>query len=164
MSNPFDQNPWKQSGQQEPPYGSAYDSQGNPPYGSAYGNSAQQHTTPGMNPIGYNNAWAGESNKTEYANNNAWSAPSQNAVQPQDAYQYTGTAYGNQSQQAGSAYSTTPAHLHVMNKPDNESVGPDAWDGEVYHTPNKWRFVLRFVLLLASIGHLGFAAGARPVS
>lgn len=168
MSNPLDQNPWKG----EPQYNNA----GNPPYGNAYENTTTTNQpAAGFSSTGYYNAWTQESNKTEYTtnNNNAWdSTPSHyqqvppqspyaanNSVQPQqDAYRYTGTPYGNQSNQPN-AYSQ-PNKQQQQNK---QSAGPDPWNGEVYHTPNKWRFWLRFVLLLASIGHLGFAAGARPV-
>lgn len=163
MSNTFGQSDsWNQKPQQhEPPYGSAYDNTSNT---TAYNN----------------NAWAGESNKTEYNNNNvvnAWdSTPQQPTTSqsaygnqqqstmptPQSAYQYSGTPHGNQSLQQGNAYSAaTPAN---QTQPMKESVGPDPWKGEVYHRPNKWRLLFRFILLLASIGHLGFAAGARPVS
>lgn len=184
MSNPFEQNPW----QQEPRCNNAYQSEGNPPYGNAYeSNTTNPPTGGGFSSTGNNNAWEHrESNKTEYtANNNAWdttpahyqqapSSPyaSNNAVRPQpqqqDAYQYTGTPYGNQSgNHQANAYSQqteTSHHQQQQQQQNKPSAGPDPWNGEVYHTPNKWRFWFRFVLLLASIGHLGFAAGARPYS
>lgn len=183
MSNPFEQNPW----QQDPRYNNAYQSDGNPPYGNAYENNTTMNasTGGGFSSTGYNNAWEHrESNKTEYtANINAWDttptqyqqAPSSpyalnNSVRPQqqDAYQYTGTPYGNQfGNNQGNAYSQqneSSLHQQQQQQQNKPSVGPDPWNGEIYHAPNKWRFWLRFVLLLASIGHLGFAAGAAPVS
>ncbi|KAI9469789.1 MAG: hypothetical protein EXX96DRAFT_587452 [Benjaminiella poitrasii] len=196
MSNPFEQNnPW-QGNNQPPPqppgprYGNAYES--NPPHGNAYETSSypannyqqqpqQQQSLPKFSATGYNNAWE-ESNKTQYENN-SWNSPTPEPMLPpqspyathtvpptnNDAYQYTGTAYGNQPQMAGNAYSAQPAPPSPLpaTKPGEEaqmSAAPDPWNGEVYHTPNKWRFWTRFGLLIVSIGHLGFAAGARPYS
>jgi hypothetical protein len=183
MSNPFDQNPWQNSQQQEgggPRYGNAYESNSNPPYGNAYEQPSsytpQQQNSDTISPFsatGYNNAWSrGESNKTEYNNNDNFNSVSPQPQHQQDAYQYTGTRYGNQAYQSGAYSAAPPAEQETYqqspqptnnSKPNNESVGPDVWNGEIYHTPNKWRFWLRFVMFLASIGHLGFAAGARPV-
>jgi hypothetical protein len=159
--NPIDHNPWNQK-PNEPVYGNAYE---NPPQNS-------------INTPVYNNTWGTESNKTEYNNNNmnAWDSTPQTSQSPymnsnsvnqqpmsptQDAYKYSGTPYGNQNIQ-GNAYSATPAQQ--PDRPITQSAGPEPWKGEVYHKPTKWRLLLRFILLLASIGHLGFAAGARPVS
>ncbi|KAK4520275.1 uncharacterized protein ATC70_008408 [Mucor velutinosus] len=192
MSNPFDQNPWQSGSQQNtsgPRFGNAYDDE--PAYGNAYNSN---NAMPGFSTTGYNNAWGDESNKTQYDTNAYSSPPppqahpaqspydtAQNGPPPQspyggnqslpgnnDAYRYTGTPYGNQTLQAGGAAgypqnSPTPSNA----KPSATTVSsaePDPWNGETYHTPNKWRFWFRFGILLTSIGHLGFAAGARPYS
>lgn len=191
MSNPFDQNPWQSSSQQNPSgprFGNAYDDE--PAYGNAY--SSTNNNMPGFSSTGYNNAW-GESNKTQYDTDVYNSPPPSQAHPPQspygtaqnmppsqspyggnqslssnnDAYRYSGTPYGNQTLQAGGTGYPPNSPTVSNTKPSAtpaSSAGPDPWNGETYHTPSKWRFWFRFVILLASIGHLGFAAGARPVS
>ncbi|KAI8637093.1 hypothetical protein BD408DRAFT_425100 [Parasitella parasitica] len=189
MSNPFEQNPWQSSNQQTasgPRFGNAYDDQ--PAYGGAY-DGAGGNNMAGFSATGYNNAWGDESNKTQYDSNiynsqaNSSQSPygmAQNmpfshppydgnqALPKNDAYQYTGTPYGNQSLHASNAAyppnSPAPSNSKPNGTATSSSAGPDPWNGEAYHIPNKWRFWFRFVILLASIGHLGFAAGARPYS
>lgn len=160
MSNPFD-NPWQNNNNKNGPvYGNAYEDDTN----QSYYNPTMNTTSPVP---GYtnNNAWT-ESNKTQYE---------QPAV---DAYQYSGTPYGNQQNQFSSnnVYSNTtaspqPAHLSTPQpeyvKPTDShtpSISNTVTASNPYHRPDKWRVLLRFIILVCSIGHLGFAAGARPVS
>ncbi|KAI9277614.1 hypothetical protein BY458DRAFT_504603 [Sporodiniella umbellata] len=117
-----------------------------PRYGNAYEDNVQH------------NAWA-ESNKTEQE------VPIQAPSPAQNAYQYSGTPYGN-PQQTNNAYTATtataqetPVAQHAPPKQSIESNTPVA-----FREPTQWWFWLRFVTFLASIGHLGFAAGARPYS
>lgn len=188
--NPWQSN--SQQNTSGPRYGNAYDDE--PAYSDAYNINNNNSTMPGFNTTGYNNAWGGnESNKTQYDTNVYNSPPqthpnqspygtAQNMLPPppqvpyggnqslpshNDAYRYTGTPYGNQTlHDSGTGYPpTSPTSSNTKpNATLTPSAGPDPWNGEIYHPPNKWRFWLRFVILLASIGHLGFAAGARPVS
>ncbi|KAI8968379.1 hypothetical protein BDF20DRAFT_828270 [Mycotypha africana] len=137
------------------------------------------------------NAWqqsAQESNKTLAEDDivdhgrNAWST---NSPQPQtiNAYQYSGTAYGNTPTMAHTnAYSNQPAARMDADHPDDANnkleTSNDASkkkkkkdndfldnamkkDGSL---PSKIRLLLRFILLVAAVGHLGFAAGASPFS
>lgn len=139
MSNPFTQN--QAQGQTQ---GQA---QG-PRFGNAY--ETEPSRLPPMSATGYNNAWGNESNKTEYTA----PMPEPIHIEPpiQSAYKYTGTPYANQEHQ----YSPVATQ-------EGKSVGPKPWNGETYRPPNKGRLWVRFILLLGSVGHLGFAAGARPV-
>jgi hypothetical protein len=188
MSNSVDQNPWQNQPTNGPRFGNAYESEPiNSPYGNTYGQTTMPQ--PGVSSSGYNNAWSHkESNKTEYLNDGTnmqyiptYPPPQQNsspydtsAYSPmpakQDAYQYSGTAYGNQPQPTGSAYSSVPVVDNPTKPvgPTNQSTtmvtaGPKPWNGEIYHRPSISRLCLRFIILLAGIGHLGFAAGAQPV-
>ncbi|KAI8050006.1 hypothetical protein BDF21DRAFT_432770 [Thamnidium elegans] len=165
MSNPFNENPWQESG---PRFGNAYESTNNPAHINTYQQPihappSPSNYMPAYNTTGYNNTWGTESNKTEYPPQSAYDGHNMAPppIQP-NAYQYTGTPYGNPSYQTN-VPSVTPLPPHHPTKPTG-SVGPEPWTGEVYHPPSKWNFWLRFLLLLASIGHLGFAAGARPYS
>ncbi|KAI8886375.1 hypothetical protein K501DRAFT_309919 [Backusella circina FSU 941] len=177
MSNPFGQNPWE-SNNSGPAYGNAYEddqttatrygNQNQQAYNSAY-STYQTNNVPTNNNYGQpTNAW--ESNKTEYpANNgnNAWEGPNsppisqtpvqQSALVSQDAYRYTGTPYGNQPPQV-----TT--NLNQNEKEANNNLISATEPEREYHTPNKWRFWYRFLTLITSVGHLGFAAGAEPYS
>lgn len=141
MSNPFSQS--------QPPQG--------PRYGNAYDTTPNTYEQPVALPpfsaTGYNNAWGEESNKTEY---NTAPMPAPIHFEPpiqQSAYKYAGTPYANQEH---------PVYSPVATQ-EGKPVGPDPWNGETYQPPSKGRFWLRFIILLASVGHLGFAAGARPV-
>lgn len=164
MSNPLNENPWQESG---PRFGNAYENTNNPVHPNTYQQPIHappqpSNYMPAYSTSGYNNAWGTESNKTEYPPQSAYDGHNMAPppMQP-NAYQYTGTPYGNPSHQT-SVPSVTPHPSHHSTKPTG-SVGPEPWTGEVYRPPSQWNFWLRFVLLLASIGHLGFAAGARPV-
>ncbi|KAI8645807.1 hypothetical protein BD408DRAFT_337958 [Parasitella parasitica] len=104
------------------------------------------------------NSWQ-ESNKTLQEHDFSSNAPQQ----PVNAYQYAGTAYGNTSSPqpthtpapAAAPISTTPAKLETTNSP---AIGND---GDL---PSKIRLILRIVLFVFAVGHLGFAAGASPFS
>lgn len=169
MSNPFD-NPWQKNNNQAyngPVYGNAYEDDTNQGYYNAPMSMPNPQPVPGYTnePV---NAWGqAESNKTQY--------------EPPvlDAYQYSGTAYGNQSNFASNtnAYSNNnpvtpspqPAHLSTPQpeyaKPiDTPSISNTVTASDPYRRPNKWRVLLRFIMFICSVGHLGFAAGARPVS
>ncbi|KAI8977653.1 hypothetical protein BDF20DRAFT_805131, partial [Mycotypha africana] len=184
MSNPFESNPWQSSntggGGSGPIYGNAYDNEPTNGYSSYNNNNTAYNPSATYNSqfstTGYNNAWGDESNKTQYDHNHAYNQQQPSAYGPAggDAYQFAGTRYGNQPPAAAaSAYSNIPAaspppdksthHAATTATETTTSVGPDPWNGEVYHTPNRYRFWLRFVVLITSIGHLGFAAGAQPV-
>jgi hypothetical protein len=186
MSNPFEdsssQNPWSNNGgnSQGPRYGNAYDTTNNtthipPPVLSSPALPPRNPTSPYgtqrmPSPSDYNhtnqpvvNAWQ-ESNKTlDEGNRNAWSPSPQ---PPANAYQYTGTAYGN-SPTISNAYSPQTADVepntsHKIETP--MSVVDDTTTNKRAGLPSKIRILLRLVLFIAAIGHLGFAAGASPVS
>lgn len=112
------------------------------------------------------NAWQ-ESNKT-LEEERTWSP------QPQNAYQYSGTPYGNSSA-AENVYSPQPAPATLNEQPpvtssnkieapmsvsDNEAT----YNNQQRSIYSKIRFYIRIALFIAAIGHLGFAAGASPVS
>lgn len=189
MSNPFDQNPWHNQPTDGPRFGNAYESEpldlpsGNA-YEHAYGNAYSQPTT--TQQPDFNNAWSHkESNKIECQNDAHMPiySPSQQNLSPYDmnafspisaqknAYQYSGTVYGNQHRPTGNAYSSValvdPSPIKpvgpVPQSTTTVSAGPEPWNGEIYRKPSASHFWFRFAILLASIGHLGFAAGARPV-
>lgn len=172
MANPFIDNPWQENDpRQGPRFGNAYESINNPSYGNAYEQPTATYppqpnsNMPTYSDTGYNNAWNTETTKTEVPSQSAYDGPSMPQPPPPmtaNAYQFTGTRYGNTSIQANPKLADTHTDSQQPSKP-NSSVGPDPWNGEIYQPPNKWYFWLRFVLFLASVGHLGFAAGARPV-
>lgn len=182
MSNTFNNdNPWQSQPNNNtgPRYGNAYESEPIPSSafttggGGAYDNSQQQPAYNDFSSTGYRNTWSGgESNKTEQP---------QSPYTSQDAYQFTGTRYGNQTASGKNAYSAaslqpaTGADSYQLKTKNSSTVVPADHDStyssqpldgseNAYHAPSKWRFWFRFGILLASIGHLGFAAGARPVS
>lgn len=174
-------NPFETNTSEGPRYGNAYEntpppsaSPALPPRNKPTATSSPYGTQRMPSPSNYHqppvaathqNAWQ-ESNKTLDEDRSAYSP----SPQPQNAYQYTGTQYGNTSTTAN-AYSPQPAsatlneHNHKIEAPmtvsDNEAT---------YNTtskaglPSKIRFLIRVILFIAGIGHLGFAAGASPVS
>lgn len=172
MSNPFEDDTGG------PRYGNAYDNTPMSPPPATFGSPAlPPRNKPPTSPYGTQrmpspsdyhqtslpttNAWQ-ESNKTLDEDRNAWSP----SPTPQNAYQYTGTAYGNTATGSENVYSPQPAvnQEHKIESPmavsDNEAT---------YNHPHtsfysKIRFYIRIALLIAAIGHLGFAAGASPVS
>ncbi|KAI8381051.1 uncharacterized protein BYT42DRAFT_565073 [Radiomyces spectabilis] len=168
--NPFDDNPWSNNG---PRFGNAYENDSNKydyspsPMPQQRMPSPSDYQTPAAN-----RPWA-ESNKTEYAeHHSAWNntpPPSQ----PANAYQYTGTRFGNSNDFGGNAYSATPVSpspaptpASTTAKPSNSEVEaalPPVWKDKSGH-PSKLRLLLRFLQFIASVGHLGFAAGALPYS
>lgn len=102
-----------------------------------------------------------------------------------NAYQYTGTAYGNKdTTSTQNAYSpaipprplttennTTnnnnknqeqPKKKWYQSKTKDENGVPIEWDDKRMH-PSKLRLLLRFIQFISAVGHLGFAAGASPV-
>lgn len=177
MSNPFETNT------EGPRYGNAYENtptsppptlgMGSPalpprnnitnsPYGTQRMPSPSDYHQPPP-PVMNNNAWQ-ESNKTLEED--------RMSPQPQNAYQYTGTQYGNTSA-TENAYSPHPVHnTAAVNEQSHKIETPmTVSDNEAtYNTnnkaglPSKLRLLIRFILLVAGIGHLGFAAGASPVS
>lgn len=187
MSNPFEessnQNPWSNNNQ-GPPHGNAYDT-GNtashipppvlsspalPPRKPVNTSTSSPYGTQRMpSPSDYNdptpvvNAWQ-ESNKTlDEDDRNAWSPSPQPAA---NAYQYTGTAYGN-SPTVSNAYSPQTANPEPTASQKIEtpmSVADDTTTNKKVGLPSKIRIILRLVLFIAAVGHLGFAAGASPVS
>lgn len=157
MSNPFEgtQNAWANDG--GPRYGNAYeDTPINMPSPTHHQQNSPYITQKMPSPSDYN-AWQ-ESNKT-------LEEPS--ASPTQNAYQYSGTPYGN-TNTTSNAYSPQVAH-QTVNQPHKieapmtvaeEEQAPVVVKRDI---PSKIRWVLRIVLLVAAIGHLGFAAGASPV-
>jgi hypothetical protein len=169
MSNPFEQNsnPWSSSNEPSGPvYGNAYEdtnkvtSPALPPRAqpaSPYGTQRMPSPSDYQQPTA--NAWQ-ESNKTLDEG-----SPS---PQPQNAYQYTGTAYGNPASPTN-AYSPQPTHtptpMHVSddnNNKKNETIETDSISKN--SRPSRIRLLMRFILFVFAVGHLGFAAGASPVS
>ncbi|KAI8886718.1 hypothetical protein K501DRAFT_177014 [Backusella circina FSU 941] len=103
------------------------------------------------------NAWQ-ESNKTLDEG-----SPS---PQPQNAYQYSGTAYGNAASPTN-AYSPQPAPTPMNvsddnNKKKNETIETDSISNN--SRPSRIRLLMRIILFVFAVGHLGFAAGASPYS
>ncbi|KAG0165993.1 hypothetical protein DFQ28_007952 [Apophysomyces sp. BC1034] len=178
--NPFDDpsgNPWGQSSAtnvEGPRFGNAYDDSQNawqpPPQGSA---SFVAQRMP--SPSDYRAHMWSESNKTEETNNTWDQQPitSPAPVASQDAYQYAGTRLGTQLPDAGNAYSSLPSQTPSASplptakpKPlttEAQAALPPVWDDSRMN-PSKLRLLLRFLQFLASVGHLGFAAGASPFS
>ncbi|KAI8071581.1 hypothetical protein BC940DRAFT_233987 [Gongronella butleri] len=113
-----------------------------------------------------------ESNKTEFT-------PEVHDTNNNNAYEFSGTRFGNQENSVSNAYTatptlsasspapppvpTTPRPTNETNDDNNTGGLPPAWDDRRMH-PSKWRLLLRFIQFIASIGHLGFAAGASPYS
>lgn len=189
-NNPFEDNPWSGTNN-GPRYGNAYEDDNSNAWSTP---SQQHHQStpdpiPRMpSPSDYRanstvqqTTW-NESNKTEYpTTSSAWDQdpPSSIPSTPQNAYQYSGTRYASpaldKTYEGDNAYSkvemTTQAtppppaggKPRPNNKNDAETALPPVWD-EKRMNPSKLRLLLRFLQLIASIGHLGFAAGASPVS
>ncbi|KAI7892067.1 uncharacterized protein EV154DRAFT_400149, partial [Mucor mucedo] len=112
------------------------------------------------------NAWQ-ESNKTLDEDRNAWSS---SPTPHQNAYQYTGTAYGNTATGSENVYSPQPAaatineQSHKIETPMAVSDNEATYNNKHTSLYSKIRFYIRIALLIAGIGHLGFAAGASPYS
>lgn len=142
--NPFadpEPNPWM------PPQGNTR----GPRYGNAYEDEPKH-----------------ECDKTEYYSMDpyedqkiAWDQPSSVA----DAYQYTGTRYGNAPDafaRGGDDYTTIDTSSPT---PQSKSqIHDEPQPLPVTAHPSRKRLILRIIQLLAAVGHLGFAAGASPVS
>lgn len=183
MSNPFEeptsnQNPWSNTANNTgngPIYGNAYESANIssaspalPPRKPANNTASLPYGTQRMpSPSDYSNntpvvnAWQ-ESNKTLDEQDLHRNSPQP----PMNAYQYTGTAYGNTSSPA-SAYSPQPAHTIPATNTKIESpmtVTDSPTTVNRGDLPSKIRLILRIVLFISAVGHLGFAAGASPVS
>ncbi|CAO3665006.1 unnamed protein product [Rhizopus stolonifer] len=82
-----------------------------------------------------------------------------------NAYQYTGTPYGN-SPTVASAYSPQPVHTEntTSNDINVPSTKPESISPAVRTKPSKLRVLFRFILFIFAVGYLGFAAGASPFS
>lgn len=169
-NNPFDDNPWAGSSN-GPRFGNAYEDDNNT---RAYG--VEKMPSPSdYKAMGWN-----ESNKIEYPANghdeqqNAWPQPDRiGSVSPQqDAYQFSGTRLDeNQNSFGNNAYSKvqveesapTPAGGKARpTQAEVEDALPPKWDDRRLY-PSKLRLLLRILMLVSSIGSLGFAAGASPV-
>ncbi|KAF7724453.1 hypothetical protein EC973_000962 [Apophysomyces ossiformis] len=180
-TNPFEDNPWTgNSG--GPRFGNAYEDDSgkhetypnmtmSPEPGSAYQSTSGPPLPPRSpaqavrmpSPSDYRTTtttatsttvW-NESNKTEYH-------PPE-VTQPQDAYQYSGTRFGNQEFSTANAYSSSPQPTPSP-KPEAAAVQaalPPVYQG--HKNPSKLRVLLRVLQLITSVGSLGFAAGASPV-
>ncbi|KAI7884569.1 hypothetical protein K492DRAFT_158215 [Lichtheimia hyalospora FSU 10163] len=188
-NNPFEDNPWSGTNNNGPRFGNAYEDDNS----NAWSTPSQQHRStpdpvPRMpSPSDYRTnstvqqtSW-NESNKTEYpTTSSAWDQdpPTSIPSTPQNAYQYSGTRYAsptlNNTYESDNAYSKTEVTSQSTppppaggkprpNKNDAETALPPVWD-EKRLNPSKLRLLLRFLQLIASIGHLGFAAGASPYS
>ncbi|PHZ09779.1 uncharacterized protein RHIMIDRAFT_245976 [Rhizopus microsporus ATCC 52813] len=166
-NNPFEDtshNPWSDSG---PKYGNAYEGSSSPalpprvketptlvsssPYGTQRMPSPSAYQQP---PVA--NAWQ-ESNKT--------------LDEPQhhtNAYQYSGTPYAN-SPTLANAYSPQPTHttatINDINNNNNNNTKAESVNlpSATRTKPSKLRVLLRIILFIFAVGHLGFAAGASPV-
>ncbi|GAB5588273.1 hypothetical protein Unana1_03173 [Umbelopsis nana] len=188
--NPFasdepNANPWS---------GPSANNAGGPAYGNAYEDSANNNSTwnygsmrmpepsipTAKSPLGTmnrintpnqysNNAW--DTDKTEVPaedGHNTWNGASPSMAN-QNAYQYSGTRYGN-TDTTGNAYSAAsdpaPATENAAQtpKPDAASALPPVWTETSQSKPSKSRLGLRFVQLISCIGSIGFAAGASPYS
>lgn len=185
MSNPFEepasnQNPWSSpsANNNGPIYGNAYESTNissaspalpprkpanNNTASSPYGTQRMPSPSDYANNTPVVNAWQ-ESNKTLDEQEFGRNSPQQ----PVNAYQYTGTAYGNTSTPA-TAYSPQPVHsqaAHNTTKIETPMTVTDSPATPVNRAdlPSKIRLLLRVVLFISAVGHLGFAAGASPVS
>ncbi|KAI9275670.1 hypothetical protein BDA99DRAFT_496163 [Phascolomyces articulosus] len=181
-NNPFEENPWSsQQASSGPRFGNAYEDDNinnttRMPSPSDY--RAPTTTTTTTHTSNTMNAW-NESNKTEYPTSDSPYERVGSASPNQDAYQFAGTRLGNQEfSDPSSAYSKvqissenntpSPKPVPAGGKPRpsqneiQESL-PPVWDKSRLN-PNKWRLLLRFLQLIAAIGHLGFAAGASPYS
>lgn len=175
MSNPFEENnPWSNQATPGPRFGNAYEDDDN---------NAWQGSNKMPSPSDYRSTptnWT-ESTKIEQP------APSaspkynfDNSATPvgasENAYQFSGTRLGNQDFGGGDAYSKvqvennaaspSPVPTPAGGKPRPEEVEgalPPVWDDKRLN-PSKLRLLLRFLQFIAAVGHLGFAAGASPVS
>ncbi|KAI8332351.1 hypothetical protein BC941DRAFT_474132 [Chlamydoabsidia padenii] len=165
-NNPFEesQNPWSNESTGTPTggprFGNAYEDNNNSWSGRMPSPSDYQHQ--------HNNTRV-ESNKTEYV---PGQSPSPSPASPPNAYQFAGTRLGNQDYTTGNAYGSSsppatpprrPADTENNTTENKDEALPPVWDERRMH-PSKLRLLLRFVLFVAAVGHLGFAAGASPKS
>ncbi|KAI9016398.1 hypothetical protein CLU79DRAFT_763667 [Phycomyces nitens] len=118
-----------------------------------------------------------ESNKTESAYDSSWNGTTTTTTATttthapivQDAYQYSGTAYGNQDFSTGNAYNQAPspqpaAATTATPRPTSSAEAKAALPPRIGtdRNPSKRRLLLRFLQFIAAIGSVGFAAGASP--
>jgi len=179
MSTPFD-NPWYNNGG-GPRYGNAYEADDSDYNHNAYTSPKPTHMPMPSNYA--NTSWSSvpnQANSMPYTGVNASPyvvhsppyGPVPSQLPQTDAYQYTGTPYAvPRPMSPGIVYPGTPiaftdgtqgiapAKMNQMSNPDfnNNNNVPR-------RSPNKRRVILRLIMFLASVGHLGFAAGASPYS
>ncbi|KAL0073936.1 hypothetical protein J3Q64DRAFT_1779793 [Phycomyces blakesleeanus] len=152
------------------------------PSPSAYHTTTTTTEVVGQPTNAYTSTGWQESNKTESAYDSSWdgavtssnkSAAHTPAPAPavvHDAYQYSGTPYGNQDfSTTSNAYgntdqapspqltSTTPVPAKAESK---AGVLPPKFGTD--RNPSKRRVLLRFLQFISAIGSVGFAAGASP--
>lgn len=175
-NNPFEENnPWGTSSNAAPTgprFGNAYEDDNNAWNGGPV-NHMPSPSDYRSNASTTNNAWS-ESTKIETTASEGNPSP---IATPANAYQYSGTRFANQDTFAGDAYSKvqvndgstpSPAPTPAGGKPrpnqeQLQEALPPKWD-DARMNPSKRRLLLRGGQLIAAIGHLGFAAGASPVS
>ncbi|CAO3699697.1 unnamed protein product [Rhizopus stolonifer] len=165
--NPFGEtnsNPWSEGG---PKYGNAYESSSPPP--ALPPRIKETPTLVPSSPFG-TQAMPSPSNYQPQSPANAWQQQESNKTLEEptyntNAYQYTGTAYGN-SPTVTSAYSPQPIHTENItttgypNQKAESVITSSATKGR----PSKLRALFRVILFIFAVGHLGFAAGASPYS
>ncbi|KAI9271977.1 hypothetical protein BY458DRAFT_435591 [Sporodiniella umbellata] len=85
-----------------------------------------------------------------------------------NAYQYSGTPYGNPSVPT-SAYSPQPNHIEntVNNNTSTFNAKPETQNSPssgFEEIPSNRKALARLVIFILAVGHLGFSAGASPFS
>lgn len=190
FSDPVTHNAWQQQESSGPKYGNAYEEdEMNAWQGGGW--NPQEKTEAHPMETYYSADPAASSQSPGYHQQQQQQPPAGDAYQqgggfahqPMDAYQFAGTRYANQADDhAASSPSTATAggdsgkHLSsysrvATHERASKQTGGNAHDGAsataaVAHTgrPSVKRLGIRVAQLVAAVGHLGFAAGASPVS
>ncbi|KAI8884632.1 hypothetical protein K501DRAFT_247573 [Backusella circina FSU 941] len=146
MSNPFeDHNAWGNG----PAHGNAYENTTSPPLPARNKPPIPNRPTP---PPSRPTPPAATYQQNAWEDSNKVLDESYTPTPPVDAYQYSGTPYGNTS------LSPTPA---TATKQENDVERSERKRG---YRPSRLRILIRIIMLIASVGYLGFSAGASPYS
>lgn len=130
--------------------------EGGPRYGNAYDMDTmpQRMPSPTLYQPNVNVSSYRESNKV-------LAEEGHTTPEPVNAYQYSGTSYGQQGHHLTDVAASPPP------PPEKVAADPEApvvFTEETRHKPSRLRVLFRLLLMIFAVGYLGFSAGATPYS